>query len=167
MTASLICSEIRRNPNRNGLTLIEILIAIVIFGGVVAILGEVGREGLRSAAYARDTTQAELICESLMGMLRVGLITLDNQTDVPLDSNYPDTNAGTASSRSEPRWYYSVEVYSASEDGLLEVVITVRQNSPNERRPVTCRMLRWMIDPEYLVEMEEEMEEILNPEQEE
>ncbi len=166
MKANLDCSGIQRSPNRNGLTLVEILIAIVIFGGVVAILGEVGRDALRSAAYARDTTQAELICESLMGMLRVGLITLDNQTDVPLDSNYPDTNAGTANGRGEPRWYYSIEVYSASEDGLLEVVITVRKNSPNERRPVTCRLLRWMIDPDYLAEMEEEMEEILNPEEE-
>ena len=152
---------------RHGLTLLEILIAIVIFGGVVAILGEVGRNALRSAAYARDTTQAELICESLMGMLLAGIIPLEVQTEAPLESllpDYPDTNAISSNTRGEPLWYYSIDLFSTSEDGLLEVVITVRQNRPNEQRPVTCRLLRWMIDPEYLAEMEAEMEEILNPE---
>jgi len=154
--------------NRYGLTLLEILIAIVIFGGVVAILGEVGRNALRSAAFARDSTQAELICESLMGMLLAGIIPLDVQTETPLESyhhDYPDTNAISAGVREEPLWYYSIDVYSTGEDGLLEVVVTVRQNRPNEQRPVTCRLLRWVIDPEYLTEMEAEMEEILNPEE--
>ena len=144
----------------------EILIAIVIFGGVVVVLGEVGRSSLRNAAVARDTTQAELICESLMGMLRAGMIPLETQTQMPLDENYPDTNAVNMSQSSEPLWYYSVEVYSTDEEGLLEVVITVYQNRPDEQRPVNCRMLRWMIDPDYLTEMETEMEEILNPETE-
>ena len=157
-----------KRRNRCGLTLLEILIAIVIFGGVVAILGEVGRNALRSAAFARDTTQAELICESLMGMLLAGIIPLEIQTEAPLDSwypDYPDTNAIRPDSHGEPLWYYSIDLYSTEEDGLLEVVVTVHQNRPNEQRPVTCRLLRWMIDPEYLAEMEAEMEEILNPEE--
>ena len=155
------------SPNSpRGITLMEILIAIVIFGGVVVVLGEVGRSSLRNAAFARDTTQAELICESLMGMLRVGMIPLETQTQMPLDENYPDTNAVNVNRSSEPLWYYSVEVYSTDEEGLLEVVITVYQNRPDEQRPVSCRMLRWMIDPDYLTEMETEMEEILNPETE-
>jgi len=156
--------------NRCGLTLLEILIAIVIFGGVIAILGEVGRSALRSAAFARDTTQAELICESLMGMLLAGIIPLEVQTETPLESyhpDYPDTNAISSETRGEPLWYYSIDVYSAGEDGLLEVVVTVRQNRPNEQRPATCQLLRWIIDPEYLAEMEAEMEEILNPEENE
>jgi len=153
--------------NRYGLTLLEILIAIVIFGGVVAILGEVGRSALRSAAFARDTTQAELICESLMGMLLAGIIPLEVQTDTPLETyhpDYPDTNAISPDTRGELLWYYSIDLFSTEEDGLLEVVVTVRQNRPNEQRPITCQLLRWMIDPEYLAEMEAEMEEILNPE---
>jgi len=157
-----------KREKRYGLTLLEILIAIVIFGGVVAILGEVGRNALRSAAFARDSTQAELICESLMGELLAGIIPLEVQTDTPLENDfpdYPDTNAISSNIRGEPLWYYSIDIYSTGEDGLLEVVVTVRQNRPNEPRPVTCRLLRWMIDPEYLAEMEAEMEEILNPEE--
>ena len=159
-----------RRKNHHGLTLLEIILAIVIFGGVVVILGEVGRNALRSAAYARDMTQAELICESLMGMLLAGVIPLEVQTETPLESlesEYPDTNAFRFGNRGEPAWYYSIDIYSTEEEGLLEVVITVRQNSPNEQRPITCRLLRWMIDPDYLAEMEAEMEEILNPEEEE
>ena len=159
----------RRRQNRCGLTLMEIILAIVIFGGVVAILGEVGRNALRSAAFARDMTQAELICESIMGMLLAGVIPLDIQTEIPLESlesEYPDTNAISFNSRAEPLWYYSIDIYSTEEEGLLEVVVTVHQNRPNEQRPITCRLLRWMIDPDYLAEMEAEMEEILNPEEE-
>lgn len=146
-----------------GFTLLEIILAIVILGVVVSILGEVGRGALRSARLARDTTQAELICESLMGMLRIGLIDLEDQTDVPLQNDYPDTNAMSVA-RGEVLWNYSVEIYSVEESGMLEVAITVRQNKPEQDRPVACRMVRWMIDPEYLEDMELEMEEILNPE---
>jgi prepilin-type N-terminal cleavage/methylation domain-containing protein len=157
-----------RRQNRNGLTLVEILLAIVIFGGVVAILGEVGRNALRSASFARDTTQAELICESLMGMLLAGVIPLDIQSETPLESmvsEYPDTNAVNYNNRGESLWLSSIDIYSTEEEGLLEVVVTVRQNRPEGQRPVMCQLLRWMIDPEYLAEMEEEMEEILNPEE--
>jgi len=161
--------EIARQKKRCGFTILEILLAIVIFGGVVAILGEVGRNALRSAAFARNTTQAELICESLMGMILAGIIPLEVQSETPLeslDSEYPDTNAVRVGIRDEPLWYYSIEIYSTEEEGLLEVVVTVRQNLASEQRPITCRLLRWMIDPEYLTEMEAEMEEILNPETE-
>ena len=175
MKFSCLLSADRRLPiagcksARHGLTLLEILLAIVIFGGVIAILGEVGRNALRSAAFARDTTQAELICESLMGEILAGILPLETQTEVPLDSShpdYPDTNAIRAGGHGEPLWYYSVDVYSAGEDGLLEVVVIVRQNRPNEPRPVTCQLLRWVIDPEYLADLEAEMEEILNPAEE-
>ncbi len=166
--SSLIFRVKSKRGSRCGLTLLEILIAIVIFGGVIAILGEVGRNALRSAAFARDTTQAELICESLMGMLLAGTIPLDVQTETPLESifpDYPDTNAVSANLRGETFWYYSIDIRSTEEDGLLEVVVTVRQNRPNEQRPVVCRLLRWMVDPDYLAEMEAEMEAILNPEE--
>lgn len=147
-----------------GLTLVEILLAIVILGGVLTILGEVARQGFHSAGEARDTTQAELICESLMGMLRAGLIPLETQTEIPLDSDYPDTNAFRAHNTGEERWYYSVDVFATDTEGLLEVAITVRENLPENQRPIMCRLIRWMIDPDFLTQMEEEMDEILNPE---
>ena len=150
---------------KSGLTIIEIILALAILGGVMAILGEVGRRGLQNAISARDITQAELICESLLGMVRIGLIPLENAFEVPLENDYPDTNAVMSSNvRGEPLWYYSVEINSTNEDGLLEVAITVRQNDPNNTKPLTCRMIRWMIDPVFLEDMETEMEEILNPE---
>lgn len=152
---------------KHGLTLIEILLAIVILGVVVAILGETARNGIHSASSARDTTQAELICESIMGMIRAGLIPLESQSEIPLESDYPDTNAFHKNRSGEDLWRYTIDVFSTDTDGLLEVAVTVRQTISEELRPVECRLIRWMIDPEFLEELEEEMNEILNPEESE
>ncbi len=151
---------------RDGLTLLEIILAIVILGGVVAVLGEVGRMGLQNARASRDLTQAELLCESLMGLIRIGSIPMQSSYDNPVENDYPDTNVISPTRPDTILWYYSVEVNSTVEDGLLEVAVTVWQNQPLDPRPISCRLVCWMIDPEYLEELETEMQEILNPEEE-
>ncbi|MGL6193225.1 MAG: hypothetical protein ACRC2T_00215 [Thermoguttaceae bacterium] len=151
------------SKSRSALTLLEIIISIVIIGGVVTILTDVARSGLKSARLARELTQAELICNSLMGMVKAGIIPLDPDYDVPLPDDYPDSNVIDTNGRRTSLWLYSLDVYSTSTEGLVEVSITVRQDKPLDQKPVTCQMVRWMIDPTYLEDMEAEMDEILNP----
>ncbi|MGL6226874.1 MAG: hypothetical protein ACRC10_09665 [Thermoguttaceae bacterium] len=154
-----------QQQSRSGLTLLEIILSIIILGGAIAVLGGVGRLGLQSAALARDITQAELLCESVVGQIRVGLIPLETTLETTFDSDYPDSQVNSQSGiLEEPRWFYSIEVGGTDEEGLVSVLVTVQRNQPDEPRPVICRMMFWMIDPAFLEEMELEMQEILNPE---
>ncbi|MDR3111156.1 MAG: type II secretion system GspH family protein [Planctomycetaceae bacterium] len=141
---------------RHGFSLLEIIISLVILGGAVAILGELSRSGLNNALATRNLTQAELLCESVMARVRLGLIDLENATDEPiLAEDFPDTNAANEG-RSEPLWVYSIDVVTIDEDGLLEVAVTVKQNIQNVKYPTAYRLVRWMVAPELEKEDEEE-----------
>lgn len=146
-----------RKPSRiRGFTLLEILLAMVILGGVVAVLGELSRSGLRSAGAAKGLAQGEQLCESIVAMARLGLIDLETRYDEPVTlDDFPNDSGAADLGRGEPLWTYSIEVQTVDDVGLLELAVTVRQNIPDENRPVVCRLVRWMTDPELETSEEE------------
>jgi len=52
------------SPIPRGFSLLEVILALAIFAGAVAVLGEVARWALRNAEIARDLSRAELFCEA-------------------------------------------------------------------------------------------------------
>ena len=146
-------------PARRGFSLLEIMISLVILGGTVVILGELTRGGLRNALAARTLTQAELLCESVLARVRLGIIELEAAYDEPiLREDFPDTHAAEEG-RSEPLWVYSIDIDTIDDYGLLEVAVTVRQQGDNIHHPVSFRLVRWMADPELENDDEETEEE--------
>ena len=149
---------------RCGLTILEILLAIAILGGALAVLGEISRNGIRSASETESMVQAELLCESILAKVQLGIIKQETVTDVPvtestnstvLSDTVVDTNAVIAGNTSVAIWYYSVEINNvADEYDLLEIAVTVRQDESLRSFPVACRMVRWLA-----IEPEEEEEE--------
>lgn len=139
---------------KKGLSLLEVILALVILGGSVAILGELTRGGLRNARDTRELTQAQFLAESLMAQIRMGIRELETDYDRPITSEeFVDTNAAESDYSSEPLWLYSIEASQIDDYGLYAVAVTVKRNLPNEPHPVTVRLLRWVVDPE--VETEE------------
>ena len=51
---------------RRGLSLLEVMLAIAILGGSIAVIGELIRVGTISAAKTRDLTTAQILCESTL-----------------------------------------------------------------------------------------------------
>jgi hypothetical protein len=46
-------------------------------------------------------------------------------------------------------WLYTLEITEIDEYGLVELAVTVRQNLPEEHRPIVCRLVRWSaLEPE-------------------
>jgi type II secretory pathway pseudopilin PulG len=140
---------------RYGTTILEVLLAILILGGAIAVLGEFSRNSFRNAKTARDMTQAELLAESILAKVRIGIIEMESAFDVPitnsanLNDTISDTNAVTEGSLSEILWHYTLEITNLDDDGLTELAVTVRQNLPEEQQPVTCRLVRWFaVEPE-------------------
>jgi type II secretion system protein I len=119
------------------LSLLEVMLAIAILGGALAVIGELVRIGSRNAEAARDLTTAQLLCESKMAEISAGLIPPQVVTSAPIEE-LGEQNT----------WYYSVQVDQVDQQGMLAVWVIVEQSPEIYSRPVSFRLARWMIDPE-------------------
>lgn len=118
---------------RAGLSLLEVVLAMAIFGGALVMISQLNNIGRLAAARARDMTTAQIYCERTIAELAVGSLTPDPVADAPL----PD----------EEGWLYSIETGAASQPGLIAVQVTVRQDEKLFVRPVNYALVRWIADP--------------------
>ncbi|MCI0360426.1 MAG: hypothetical protein L0211_18270 [Planctomycetaceae bacterium] len=123
---------------RDALSLLEVILAIAILGGSLAIIGELIRIGARNAAISRDLTTAQLYCESKMNEAAAGVIDLENLGTETLDE------AG--------EWMCVITTEALDQQQLIAVNVTVGQNPDEFARPVSFSMTRWIIDPAYVAE---------------
>jgi len=133
----------------SGMTLLEIILALAILGGSVAIIGELARSSFQDARKARDMIQAELLAESILAKVRLGIIAMEPTFDTPISTYVDqsdiimDTHAISDGNASEVLWYYSLEIADV-DDNLVEIAVTVRQNIADEHRAAVCRLVRWL-----------------------
>jgi len=123
---------------RPGFSLLEVILALTVLGVAVAVLGELARQGLESTRLARDTACAQLLCESKLAEILVGLEVPEPVQQAPLT---------TIEVPSQFPWVYSIEVLPTALDGLVAVSVTVSQDLAPGRRPAQCTLVRWMPDP--------------------
>jgi type II secretion system protein I len=135
-----------------GFSLLEVILALGILVGAMAVLGELARHGLDSARIARDSAMAQLLCESKLSEITAGLIRPEPASNVPF---------GTTSAPGEVDWLYSIELAETADQGLISVRVSVIQDLPPEKRPVEFSVVRWILDPnvEWSDESSEESEE--------
>ena len=125
-----------KRTRRDGITLLEVILAIAILGSSMAMIAELVRVGGVSAARARDYTNAQLICESKLNELIAGAIPIAATTQQQVeDIGLLDL------------WYYSVVVTALDTEGLVAVQVLVEKGVEQGQRPVTFSLLRWMVDP--------------------
>lgn len=118
---------------RAGLSLLEVLLAIAILGGSLAVLGQLVQIGSRSAVAVRDLTQAQLLCENKLAEISAG---------VALPEPVVQEQAEESS-----EWLYSVETTQVDDLGLLSVTVRVEQDPKLVARPLFFSLTRWMVDP--------------------
>ncbi|MDR3181834.1 MAG: hypothetical protein LBT89_02770 [Planctomycetaceae bacterium] len=133
------------------MTILEVMLSLVILGGSMAVVGELSRQSFQNARNAADITQAQLLAESILAKVRIGIIEQKSVYDIPVsqsinaDDIVVDTNAVSDGNASDVLWLYSLEV-TEIDNGLLEWAVTVRRNLQPEQRPAACRLVRWGID---------------------
>ncbi|MDR2641357.1 MAG: type II secretion system GspH family protein [Planctomycetaceae bacterium] len=137
---------------RNGLTIVEVMISLVILGSCLAVISEMGRTAFRNAKESRDFTQAELLAENILAKVQLGIIEMKPTTDVPITNrnNYNDTIEDTGiinnGDSNDVLWLYSIDVNNVGEtENLIELGITVTQNPARISNPVRCYLVRWLI----------------------
>ncbi len=120
---------------RGGLTLLEVILALIILGGALVAIGELIRTASRSARDARDATGAQVIADSLMSEIASGVVPaqpMERQPD-PLD----------------PDFVVSVMVERPTQAGLIQVMVLVERVDAIAvgRKSEGFRLVRWMLDP--------------------
>jgi general secretion pathway protein I len=123
---------------RKAFTLLEVLLALAILVGALAVIGELADQGLHSAQTAAALADAQLLAESKMAEITSGLVTPTAVSGVPMEF--------------DPAWLYSITVDPTTDTGLIAVRLTVYENMPPEHRPAEFTLVRWMADPNVVTE---------------
>lgn len=113
-------------------TLLEVILALAILAGAIAILGEVMSIAGRNASDAQAEAHAQLLASSMMDELLAGSIEMLNQSRQPLltESAIP--------------WVCSVSIGDTSLIGLMSIEVLVEQDVEEQFRPVKYRLIRWV-----------------------
>jgi len=119
--------------SRSGFSLLEVLLALSILTGAIAILGELTRLGSRNATGARDELTAQRLCETKLAEILCAGQMIEEVTDRPLE-----TQRG---------WLYSVASLPQQQPGLTAIEVAMRQDRPPERRPIEFRLTRLVFRP--------------------
>lgn len=133
----------RGKAARSGLTLFEVLLALVIFVGAMTAIGQLLSSGIRGALQSRFQLQAAQMCQAKMGEVVCGAQPLKTATAV-----YPD----------DPAWSWSLQVVGAPVQGLMKVDVTVQRLAKhnNKQAEIKFTMTRYVRDPAVYLAAEEE-----------
>ena len=123
------------------MTLMEVILAIAILGGSLAALGELLRAGARASRAAQTLSAAQLLADSLTA-------------EISASSTTPKSTEGVVEQFGGSSWAYTVQVNQVEQQGLLGILVTVRENLDQSRQGVTFSLVRWMIDPQVELDLE-------------
>jgi general secretion pathway protein I len=118
-----------------GFSLLEVILALAILGGAIAVLGEAARLALRNAEFTREMATAQLHCESKLSAIVAGIASASPIQRAVIERAAP---AG------EPAWLYSIERAPVGDEGLVSVRVTVTRDLPPEKHPVSFSLVRWI-----------------------
>ncbi len=124
-----------RRPNycrTSAFTLLEVILALAILAGSIAVLGEVMSIASRSAAEAQAEAQAQLLASSVMDEMLAGVTEVTNQARQPLPSD------------AAIPWVCTVILGDTDLVGLMSVEVIVEQDVEKQFHPVKFRLLRWL-----------------------
>jgi prepilin-type N-terminal cleavage/methylation domain-containing protein len=119
-------------PRAAAFTLLEVILALAVLGGALAIFGEVMHIANRNALDAQAETQAQVLAESVMDEVLAGLIDASNASRQPLETD------------DAANWLYSITVGTTDVEGVLPLEIVVEQDLEPRLNPVKFRLVRWI-----------------------
>ncbi|QDS98593.1 type IV pilus modification PilV family protein [Adhaeretor mobilis] len=134
-----------KRPKRTGkrkpaFTLIEVILALAILGGSLAVLGEIMSLSDRQGSKAHAETRAQLLAESVMDQLVSGAIELIDKQDEPFEASEFESSA-------DVRWTYSVVIGEGDVPEVQIVEVTVQQDLEAKFDPAKQRLIRWILPP--------------------
>ncbi len=134
----LNCSTQLDRETRKGITLFEVVLALAIFLGATAVIGQVLQNGSRAATRAQLTGDAALRCERRMNEILSGVLPLSSENRAPFE----DSGA----------WVWTVNVLDSEVIGLLKVEVIVEHLSSRGDVNNSFQLTRLIRDPQIYEE---------------
>ena len=125
----------RESPHRRGFTLLEVILALAILAGAVAVLGEIMAIAGRHARETQAETRAQLFAASVMDEMLAGV------TEVAQVSRQALETTDTVP------WVYSVTVSTTTITGLSSIEVLIEQDLEPQFNPVKYRLVRFYAEP--------------------
>jgi general secretion pathway protein I len=125
----------KSSTTREGFTLLEVILALAILAGAVAVLGEIMAIAGRHARETQAETRAQLFAASVMDEMLAGITGVAQVSQQPLEST--DTVP----------WVYSVTVSPTTITGLSTIEVLVEQDLEPQFNPVSFRLVRFYAEP--------------------
>lgn len=116
-------------------TLLEVILALAILAGSVAVLGEIMAIAGRHARETQAETRAQLFAATVMDEMLAGITEVAQISRQPLEST--DTVP----------WVYSVTVNPTTITGLSSIEVLVEQDLEPRFNPVKFRLVRFYAEP--------------------
>ena len=119
-----------RGLDRNGFSLLEVLLATSILLGCAIVLGQLAHIGSRRARIAEELSTAEVLCETKMAELLAGVVPIDSVQEEPLEER--------------PGWVVSIETTPTLQAGLTAVRVTIAQEVVPPAKSRQFSLVRWV-----------------------
>jgi type II secretion system protein I len=123
----------RNTDRRRGITLFEVVVALVIFTLTLPALHTLVQMGTRYAEQSAFVSLASMKCSSQLAEVMVGAESLDSSDWTPFPA--PDTN-----------WSWKVNASDSDVDNLLQVQVSVKYEVAGSN-PIQVSLCRMMMDP--------------------
>ena len=120
-----------RRRSREGMTLLEVLIAMAVFLLALAGIAQLIDFGSNNAQEAARTTTATRLCQSKMAEVEAGVVNLQGSTNGTFDD--------------EPDWSYTVDVQSPGPVNLY--LVTVKVSRDVRGKPFEMTLSQHLMDP--------------------
>lgn len=134
---------LRRSSSRaerpRGLTLYEVVLAVVILLGAMLALGQLLSNGSRAALDAQLRSDAILLCRSRLAEIRAGVLPLQSVDNQAL----PDGDG---------RWTWSAALTGGPLEELIAITVTVSHSSASGTINHQYSLTQWMQDPAVLAD---------------
>lgn len=119
--------------HRKGITLLEVVLALAIFLGGVAAIGQIVTVGTRAAMRAQLLGEAVALAESRMDELATGV--------------YPLQSTSAQASLDAPGWNWLATVEPGTQPDLLVVTVTLERAVPSMALNESFSLTRIIRDP--------------------
>jgi len=137
---SIVCQQpSRKRPRANttrapqGISLLEIVIALAIFLAATTVIGQLIATGSQAAVGAQLKAEAARRCETVMSEAIAGVVPLESTGDVAFED--------------DPYWTWSITVSDAPVTDLVQIEARVTRQTRPGQPPATMALVRWVRDP--------------------
>lgn len=133
-------------PRRNGFTLMEVIVTVVVLGTGIVLLAQGVTAAIRSNARVQRLTRAAAVADEIFHRMEIGEIDYASQSEGNLEDTGPDPGFSGAGEEEEAyrsvyRWYAAAQTWG--DDTLYRVDLTVSwdETGPDSYRSFTFSRL--------------------------